>query len=154
MDGIPERTPRGRPNARITTVNLNTAVIVEILLNLEDRSPEDRFGCDIFSKPEGNIGVIFSFEDSSKKGISVSSYIPSCSDDEAAVDMEKVSNTKPPIIFRLADVVPRSKVKGRRISIFLNTSPPKSSNDGGDFPNESFREEHSGHIVNRDRSKN
>jgi hypothetical protein len=40
-------------------VNLNSAVLSEIMLNLKDRSPEDRFGCDIFSKPEGSIRVIF-----------------------------------------------------------------------------------------------
>ena len=48
MNGVPERTPRARPDTRVTLVNLNGAVLVEILLNLKNRGPENGFGVAIF----------------------------------------------------------------------------------------------------------
>jgi hypothetical protein len=43
MNGFSEGTPGSRPSARITLVNLNSAIVNKILLYLKNRGPEDRF---------------------------------------------------------------------------------------------------------------
>jgi hypothetical protein len=40
-------------------------------------------------------------------------------------------------------------MKGRRMRVFLNTSPPESPNERSNFINESFGEKHSCHVINR-----
>jgi len=73
--------------------------------------------------------------------------------DDAMVDSEHVSDGQTTIVFWLANVLPGTEVKGRNGIVLLNASPLEPPNDGSDFLNESLREEHSGHIVNRDGGK-
>jgi hypothetical protein len=75
------------------------------------------------------LGVIFGSKNNSKIGVPFNSYVPGCSNNGTAVDVEKIPNSQSPIIFGLTDVIPGSEVKGGRNIIFLNVSPPKSSND-------------------------
>jgi hypothetical protein len=41
-------------------------------------------------------------------------------------------------------------VRGISGIFFLNSCPPKLSNNGSDFRDKSFRKENRGHIINRD----
>jgi len=82
-------------------------------------------------------------------GIFGGSYVPGSIDYEAAVDSKEVSDSQSSIVFRLTYVVPRPELERRGGIVFLNTSPPESTQYGGDFGNESFSEDHSRHVIDR-----
>ena len=154
MNGVLHLTARRGPNRGVAIMNLIDHILDKVIFNLKDTRPEDRARPISSGRPKRGGVEIFGFIDAGEEMIFVSGNVPGSMSDQTFVDSVKVSDSEPPILFGLTDIVPRSEGNGIGRAIILNTSPPKSSNDGGDFPNESFREEHSGHIVNRDGSKN
>jgi hypothetical protein len=61
VNGVPDRTLGSWPDARVTFVKLDGAMMVQNFLDLEDGGPEDWFGGSIFGKPEAGVGEVFSF---------------------------------------------------------------------------------------------
>lgn len=73
---------------------------------------------------------------------------------ENFVDIVKISNTKATIVFALTDVflgAESNRISGVDI---LNAHPPEPSNYRVNFFNKGFGEKDSGHIIDRDGSKN
>jgi hypothetical protein len=55
-------TPRGRPDGRVTWMDLEGWVGAELLFNLQDEGPENRFCTCAMSCPERGVRIVFSFE--------------------------------------------------------------------------------------------
>jgi hypothetical protein len=77
MNGVPNITPRSRPDTRIPFVNLNKAVLSEAIFNLKDKGPKRRSHRTWFGHPKGCVRVILSFKNGAEKLILFSSYVPS-----------------------------------------------------------------------------
>jgi hypothetical protein len=69
MNICPAIKPRISPNVRITLPNMINTILIKVVLDLEDRGLEDRFGPRIISLPKRVVMKIFGLKNSREEGI-------------------------------------------------------------------------------------
>ena len=97
--------------------------------------------------------VILGLNDRGEEMFFVSGYVPSSVGEKAFIDRVKVPNTQPSIFLCLIDIFPRTESNRGRWVVILNSSPPKSPDDGIDLLNKGLGKKNSGHVVHRDGRK-
>lgn len=80
-------------------MDLNDAVLLEIIIEFKNRSPENGFRSVIFGRPEGVLREVFGFEDSREIWVFVSGNVPCCIQDETSVNRIDISNSKATVFF-------------------------------------------------------
>jgi hypothetical protein len=110
-------------------MNLKNNIGAKLFFNLHDGGPENGSCFRISSSPERVVMEVFGFENQGEERILIVSYIIGSMNNEAFVDSVKIPDAKSTVVLALANVIPRSVGNWKGWVIFLDTCPPKSSDD-------------------------
>jgi hypothetical protein len=94
VNGFPEVAPWGGPDAGVALVDLDNAILVKGILELQDIGPEDRFGFVVFGCLEF-VKEIFGLKNCIEIRVFGSDNVPGSLQDKACIYNVEVCDSKP-----------------------------------------------------------